>query len=344
MKKTLFFAFFFIITASVFANNFPTKIIYIEGTAERQDHRAFFMSNFELEATALGFTVSKNRAETEFTFMFNVQSHSDEYDPSIKYILRISLIENETGTEMVSFGWAFAELEDMYAHNQFLFHTATVHIPGISEEEWADLAQPRAEDKRWKNKWLYLRASADYPITFYSLQPTGLIGGQGAYTGTFEIPSTVQHMDHKIMPQPGLTVGAELQFLDFMSLEINFQTYLGDPKTYKFFNMALAAQLKYNLIIQNFMLQPYGAFKYHLNTSSVFVELPSFVFGGGIQAGIKAGSQGIIFIDVNFMLSLSDVYMHNPFGDLAPLPEKIHYKMYVLGIGAGYKFGLVDKR
>jgi len=234
MKKTLFFAFFFILTASVFAINFPSRNIYIEGSAEEQDQLDFFMANFQIEASAMGFNISENKDEAEYTFWFHVQSHSDEYDPLIKYLIIISLFDNETGTEMISFGWPFAELEEMYAHNQYLFHMATVHIPGISEEDWIELLQPRAADNRWKNKWIYLRASADYPVVFYILQPTGLIGGQGAYTGTYDSPATVQHMDHKIMPQPGITLGAELQFLNIVSFEMNFQTHLGNPKTYKF--------------------------------------------------------------------------------------------------------------
>ena len=232
MKQTWFFLFFLFAAVSSFATELPKRSLYIEGSAEQSAHRTFFMTNFRMEASALGFTVTDNKDEAAFTFKFHVQGHTSENDPSVKHIISISLIDNETGAEMVSFGWPFSQLEDMYEYNQHVFYIATVLIPGTGEDTTV-IAQA-ADDNKWKNKWLYIRASVDYPVTFYALQGTGLIGGQGSYVGTYESPAYVQHIEHKILPQPGITVGAELQFLNFMSSELNLQFNMGDPKTYAF--------------------------------------------------------------------------------------------------------------
>jgi hypothetical protein len=39
-----------------------------------------------------------------------------------------------------------------------------------------------------------------------------------------------------------------------------------------------------------------------------------------------------------------DVVMHNLERSLYPEPAEIHYKRSQLGIGVGYKFGLLDKK
>ena len=347
MRKTSFFVVFLLFAVSSFVIALTNRSIYIEGTVEQPAHMAFFMTNFGLEASALGFSVSDDKDQAGHTFNFQVRSHADEYDPSIRHIIFISLVNNETDIEIVSFGWPFAELEDMFEYNRFLFHTAAVHIPGLNEVvevvELVEVVMEAPVDDSWKNKWLYLRASVDYPITFYMLQPTGLIGGQGAYAGPFDNPAFVQHLDHKIFPQPGITLGAELQFLDYLSFELNLQMHMGDPENLYFFNMATGAQLKYIKKTRNFMFQPYGAFQLPLNVSPEFSKFPSYAVGAGIQVGVRGGSSGAFFIDLNYMLFPGDVYMKNPYGDLAPNPSEIHYKRFTIGIGIGYKYGLYDR-
>ena len=343
MKKISFYIFFLVLAYSSYAIDLPNRSLYIEGTAEEPEHSAFFLTSFSMEAIAMDFIVTDNKDEAGYTLNFHVQSYTDEYDPSLNYIILISLINNETDTEIVSFGWPYAELEEMYEHTQFVFNNAVIFIPGISEDDLENLIQAATVDNRWKNKWLYLRVSLDYPITFYQLQPTGLISGQGAYMGPYDSPTSVQHLDHKVIPQPGFTLGFEWQFINILSLELNFQGNLGDPETYYYFNAMAGAQLKYNFKTRYFLLQPYGAFIFPFNISPEFSKFPPLSLGAGIQAGIKGGKSGVVFIDLNCMFTPGDVYMHNPYGDLAPSPSEIHYRRFVFGLGIGYKFGFIDR-
>ena len=342
-RKSLFLIFLFLATAS-FAIEIPNRTIYIEGSAEQSlDQKIYFLDNFRMEAEAKGFTVTNKKEEAGYTFNFHVQNHVDEFNPSITSIILISLINNETGMELISFGWLFSEIDTMYEFNQFLFYNAIVYIPGISDDDLANLIQAAAIDDRWRNKRLYLRASFDYPVVFYALQPDGLIRGQGAYSGTFNNPSDVQHLEHIIIPMPGFTFGVEYQFLNFMSAELNFQVHMGDPRRRFYINTAFGAQLKGIIRTGNFMLQPYGAFSMPLNISSSFRKHPPYSFGAGIQAGIKGGDSGVIFVDLNFMFTPGIVRIRNYFNDLAPNPPSIKYRRFVIGIGAGFKYGFFDR-
>jgi len=87
----------------------------------------------------MGYRVVDSKDQAGFTYRFDVQRFSDEYDPSIRFIVLITLFYNQTNMEMVSFGHPFADIDDMYAHTQFLFYRAAVLIPSISDATVAEL-------------------------------------------------------------------------------------------------------------------------------------------------------------------------------------------------------------
>jgi len=331
----------FFMAAYSFAIELPNRIIYMEGTAEQEAHKDFFMTMFMEEADAAGLTVTSIREDAGFIFGFQVQSYTSVHDPLINYLVLISLVENETGTEMVSFGWPFIELDDMYEHIHLLFSMGVALIPEhpIGEMEPGVAFVP--PDTRWQHQRFYLRLSIDYPITFYELQSTGLRQGAAYIPGPIVV--NTQHLDHIIMPRPGITVGLEWVFHNFVSAEVNFQGNLGDPATYEFFNMAIGAQLKGIIRTRNLMIQPYGAISVPLNISPEFHEFPPFAAGGGAQIGIRGGRTSSIFLDVNFMVSIGDVRRYNPFG-ASFRPDFIHYRRFVVGFGIGYKFGFINRR
>jgi len=343
MKKLLFLLIFVVFSVSSYAIDLPNRSIFMEGTASVAAHRTFFMNNFRMEAAALGYTVTENRNQAGFTFKFEVHNHSDEDDPSIKFIVLITLTYNETNMEMVSFGWPFADIEDMYEYNQFVFYKAAVLIPGVSDDDIAALAQSAgsAVDNSWQNQLIYFRISVNYPISCYQLQPDGLFGGNAVWAAPWP-PTDYQNIENQIMPQPGVTVGLEFQLLNFLSLEFNFQAVLGDMKDNTFINMAVGAELKFPIKLSSIVFQPYGAFLYPLNVSPVFAEYPDFFFGGGLQIGVRGGKSGSFFIDVNYMTSLTDVYRRNPYEHYQE-PEVIRYNRFVVGLGIGYKFGFFDR-
>jgi hypothetical protein len=232
----------------------------------------------------------------------------------------------------------------VYEYSRILFQNATLYIPLVYTEE-LNIAQEIS--RGWKNKWIYLRASFDYPITFYLLKSDGLMGGIGLYNN--DIPPRPSPIGHEIIAMPGATVGVEFQLLNFFSLEINFQFSMGDTRNNLFFNTAVGLESKIPIKFDNIMLVPYGAFVYYLNVSPIFNEFPPFALGAGVQLCAKAGKNGAFFVDVKYMFSFSDAVMHNPYlafpadRQLFPEPPVIHYNRSVLGIGIGYKFGLFDR-
>jgi hypothetical protein len=363
MKKTLFLTALLLLAISSFAqDDIPNRYIFIDGTADTAEHLDFFMRNFQMEADAAGYTITGSKAEAAHTVLFNVgpntATSSDRRDQQTppddnKYVIKISLVSNEDNFEILFFDFFFTDLEEMYVHNRNLFQTATLYIPPFTED---DMIEPL--DNRWKNKWIYLRLSFDYPITFYLLQSTGLKAERGLYNGDFDNPSIITPIGHEIIAMPGLTAGVEFHILNFFSLELNLQMSMGDTRSNMFFNIAAGAELKFPIKFKNTMLIPYGAFTYPLNIGSdklgvskkVFSEFPPYAVGGGVQFCARGGKHGAFFVDVKYMFSFSDAVMYNPYlvypenARYAPNPPVIHYKRSVVGIGIGYKIGFFDKK
>jgi hypothetical protein len=340
MKKAVFFTLLLVLSISSLAAQLPNRSIFFEGTSVLPEHRTFFLNNLAMEAGALGYPITGNKAEAGYIFRFNVQRYTDE-NPNTQFIIIVTLVLNEGDVELVSFGWPYASLDEMYEFNQFVFFKAAVLIPAIGETE---LAAAQAPDTSWQDKWLYLRASLNYPIVFYSLNKgKGLFKGAAYAEDPLGLPENLIPLENIILPSPGLTLGVEAQFLDFMSFELDLQMTMGDPKTLLSLNLAAGAQLKYIHKTPDYMISPYLAFSYPLNKSSQFDEFPLFEFGGGVQFGVKGTCSGAFFLDVSYMMSLTEVARHNPYGDLAPEPPLIHYNRFVFGIAIGYKHGFFDR-
>jgi len=341
MKRALFLTVLSLLAASSFAD-IHHRNLFIEGTASRTDHYEFFMKNFTLEAEGAGYNVTRNKNESAFTFNFNANSNAIRNN--YQYLVKISLFRNEDGFEVTTIDFFYNYIDEVYEYTRTLFQNATLYIPIYTTEE-LNAAQGRFDN--WKNKWIYLRASFDYPISFYLLNDSELKGGAGLFNSENDAVSPI---DHKIIAMPGATVGLEFQFLNFMSIELDFMVSMGDTRNNLFINMAAGLELKFPIKFDNIALVPYGVFVYPLNVSTdVFDEFPLFAFGAGIQLCARAGRYGAFFIDVNYTFSLSQAVMHNPYlafpkdKQLFPEPAVIHHDRSIIGIGVGYKFGLFDR-
>jgi len=366
MKKVCFVIILVFFAAFSYADDVieaipPNNNIFVEGTATREDHREFFQENFLMEATALGYTITEDKSEAGYIYRYNVVPNMVMYNDGIKrlpppdepqYVIQMSVIRNEDDFEVLSYSFPFSDLNEIYEYNQFLFFRA--NLPYAEGEEKVVYVFP---DTSWRNKWIYLRVSIDYPITFFLLQPDGLYEKVALYNGDikttndFSIP-----LNHIFTAMPGLTLGIEVQFLNFMSIEGNFQISLGDTVKTWFFNMAWGAQLKFPLkFADNLMIEPYAAFTHQFKTpKDVFKEFPPFSIGGGVQLCTKGGKDGAFFVDVNFMYSLKKAAMKNQTEYYSASekktkswfknPEVINYQRFVIGLSAGYKYGLFNRK
>ncbi|MCL2128260.1 MAG: hypothetical protein FWH38_08395, partial [Treponema sp.] len=234
--------------ASSFASDLESVNIHIEGTATLEEHWDFFMNNFAIEAAGAGYTVVEDKDEAEYTLQFQAEPYEEE-NPG-EFSVQITVVRNEDGAEVLCFDYYFTSLDEINELNQFLFFQATISIPRPKEVEVETVTEtvyetvfetvveeklvPVPESDDWRNKWLYARVSADYPITFYKLKGDGLIGGVAVYEGPYDSPTRVSPLDNSIVAMPGVTVGAELQFLNWMSVEPFFQLTLGRPGFYMF--------------------------------------------------------------------------------------------------------------
>ena len=361
MKKTRFLLLFLVFSGAIFTLEAQNRRIFFEGTSGRPDHIAFFRENFQLEATASGYTVVANRDDAGYTFSFRIAPNTIVYEDGVEepappdepqFNIIITFIKNEDNVELATFDFPFSTLEEMFAYTQYLFLRAAVLIPPLDESDFT--AQ---EDNEWQNKWLYLRVSAGFPFTFYQLMGNGLVGGKGVYAGTSkENPGSTMPLDNKVVALPGFTLGAEVQFLSFMSAEVVLQADLENLNNTNFVNMAAGVELKFPLkmlkMARNINLAPYGKFLFPMNLSSpsifdstkIFDSQPKFALGGGLQFGIRGGKSGSVFFDINYMNYLGDAVMINPYDPEYPNPATIHYKRQVFGFGAGYKFGFIQRK
>jgi hypothetical protein len=337
LKKFIIFFIFSVLGGISFAADVNNTTIFLEGTAARPEQLAYFMENFEVEGTAAGYVFAEKKADAGYTFKFRVEPYSNPVDPLSQFIIFISLILNENDSEMLSFGWPFANLEEMYEYNQYIFLRTVINIP--RPEAQTQIVQ---EDDSWRNKWLYVRASFDFPITFYKLMGDGLLDGIAVTdpSGTKAVP-----IDNLVIALPALTLGIEVQIFKWLSVEPQFQAgweYLQDEN---FFTMTAGLEVKFPLkFVKHIMLEPYAAVVMPiLQTKDIFDSFPIIGFGGGLQLGIKAGKPGVLFADVNYMY-FGNTGMHNPFGDYFPEPPVIHYQRSAIGLGLGYKFGLINRK
>ena len=336
MKKILLLPVFLALAFSSFAQKAPDGSLFIEGKAQVESNIEFFSNRFIEEATAAGYTVTESGSEAAYTFKYEI-SEINEMAESNEPVIKINIINNADGEEILNFEYIFNDIYEMYDYIQFLFQKASISIPLPRRNDLIDIG--------WQNKLLYIRLSFDYPITFYALQPDGLIGGIGVYNFNDENKPMVSPEDNKVLVMPGATVGLEFQFLNFMSFELNLQLSLGDPRNNYFINLAAGAELKFPLkFFQHIVIEPYAAFTYPIITSDVFSEFPLFMIGGGIQVGAKGGKNASFFVNTGFMLSLTKAGMKNPYGELFPEPPVIYYNHYVFKLAIGYKFGLIDRK
>jgi len=276
------------------------------------------------------------------------------------YIFQLILKNQKTNKAILLQNLLYLSIEDVYDFFPLLMFNiySKINVKQTPDKQTADI-QTYTDTEDWRNKQLYIRVSFDFPITFYTLKPDGLTVKNGLYNPG---PPTkmAAPLDNKVVALPGMTLGAEKRLFNWLSVEPKLQIgweYLGWEYLNKhkdFLNIAVGLELKFPLkFIKNIMLEPYGAVSYPipiksspvLTATSVFDSYPRFAYGGGLQVGMKGWKQtGSFFIDINYMYYSGDAVISNPYKDLYPEPDVIHYQRTVLGLGMGYKFGVNNRK
>jgi hypothetical protein len=360
-KKKCFFAVFLIAAAgAAFGQSRNDVRIYIPPVIGNPAQADFFRENFTMETSAAGYTVTQDVHEADYSMRLIVRPNTIVYDDGTEepappgehqYILLINLIRNSDNVEVVSLSFGFTELEEMYHHNLSLLYQTMANVPlarTTGEDTLAVISGERKEDDRWRNKWLYLRASFDYITSIYwivSDDDKDFRAGGAAYLND----QSNQHyaIEPRFRPMPGATIGLELQFLNWMSLEANFHMWFGDVIDYRAFIPGIGVQLKFPVKPSSyFMLEPYlaGAASMDIAVGDHIKQFPTFSAGAGIQLGVKGGNMGGFFLDVIGLWPFGEVHTINPYAPALPEPQTLRWNHFVIGVSVGYKIGFFNRR
>jgi len=338
-KQIARFIVFLVLTgAPLFAADSQNMTIGIQGFGNRVDQVTFFREAFMAEAAAAGFKIAEqfDFKYADYGIRFDITPNTNVNEQ--QFIFTISLVRIKDLATMVAATYAFNELEEMVPYTQYLFFRIVANIPGYGTAR---------ENSAWKNKWLYLRLSFDYPITVYELQSNGLAGGAAVYKGEDinDPANDIMLLDNKVMALPGATLGLECQFLDWMSAELGVSVAMEElfSKNY-YYTMTAELELKFPIKTTYLMFEPYAAASYPFLIPDRFAEFPRFSVGGGLQLGFRGGSLGAFFVDINYMHSFQQAVMNNPFGEQYPNPDKIYYRRFLVGLGVGYKIGFLNRK
>jgi hypothetical protein len=324
----------------IFAQSREDVSVYIAPVLASPGQASYFKENFTTETIGAGYSVSDDAKDADYTLKLEVKPNMILYDdgsleqapPDEKqYILHISLVENEENSEVVSFSFAFTSTDEMYDFNLFLLYEAMANVP------MTKFGTIKVQTENWRNKWLYFRASFDYPITFYQLMSPDVLTSDTD-------PSRVLPLEHKISPFPAVTFGLELQYLNWMSTELSFNLSFADPFGHSFIP---AIQIEQKFPIKpsrNFMIEPYAAASFPVATTINSIQFPRLGVGGGVQLGVRGGEMGAFFVDINYVHFLGDVVVKNPWVENYPNPDRIKYTRFVVGLGIGYKIGFFNRK
>jgi hypothetical protein len=342
MKKHLIFMAFFLAACGLFAQSRDDVKVYVPpvsgGVPEQQ---MFFAENFKMELIGANYAVVDDRNNSDYTMNLAItQDVEDTYEDDaggrmvqqIINVLTVSLQDSRDNREILQFSWAFETLEEMYEWNLHLIYQAMANVPLTKLTGVPDT-------NHWRNKWIYVRASFDYPITFYANpDPVAISKTPVPGAGTPDYTK----LDHKVMPYPGMSLGIEFQFLNFMSVEGDFRLNFGDPLSTTLIP-SIDLELKFPLKpSKHFMIEPYGMVTFPTTTATETVDFPRLGLGGGIQLGVKGGSRGALFVDVNYVQYLGNVVTRNT--DTAkPNPATISWNRFAIGLGVGYKIGFLNR-
>ena len=345
MKRAWSLVVFLVVAVSAFAQQSRDDInIFIAPVVASPDQAAYFHDNFSLETRGAGYAVTENSGDADYTLRLEVHPNMILYEDGTEelappdepqFVLNIHLVRNEDDVEIVAFSFPFTDVEEMYDYNLYLLYEAMANVPFTKGGE---------ADERWRNKWMYFRASLDYPIAFYALKGPPFLTEDTTNHGDPNNPQLTP-LNHRISPWLAATVGVEFQYLYWMSTEVNFNISFHDPMSETF---VPSVQIEQKFPIKPaghiyFMIQPYAVVSFPINTSPDVIEFPTTGVGGGVQFGVKGGSMGAFFLDVNYIHYIGEAEVKNRTGYDDGI-STIKYGRFVIGLGIGYKIGFFDRK
>jgi len=339
MKKIIFISFFLLFSATfLYAVNPSDITLIIQGTGSPNFVEGFKLA-LTVEAKAAGYKMTDTLSAAKYNIKFTVEY--DRTEDKSKFV--VNLVKVEDSSVIVSMEYFFADEEEMMLYAQLVFFLLISNLP-------EDVKGAAPEDNTWRDKWLYLNVSFDYSIMFLGLNDKRLKGGIGMWNDLGDIAP----LDNKFGLMPGIGLGLEFQFLNFMSIEPRAQLSLEEiVKSHIIYTALFSVELKFPLkFLKYVVIEPYAAAAYPLRFPAdleIFKSYPEYIFGAGLQVAMKAGKSGALFFDISYMfINYGDTRMWNQFAipdnDLYPYPPDIKHDHSILGVKIGYKFGFFNRK
>jgi hypothetical protein len=326
--------------SGLYAANSKNIKLNIQGTGSNELVEGFKYA-LKIEATAAGYDVTDNMVEAKYIIKFTVAF--DQVQQKSKF--NVSLVKVADSSEIVAMEYLFTDEEEMLLYSQLVFFMLMANLP---EDETGS----GVVDDTWRNKWLYARVSFDYSVMLLALirNEKELVAGSGAYNGPFDAPTMVTFLENKGVPAFGLGLGAEVQFLDFMSVEPGIQaSYEHVEQGYSTLSLLPSLSIKFPLkFFSGFVPEPYISVAYPIRIeleNEIFEKstFPMLAYGGGIQAAVKMGKNSALFFEASYMY-FGEVNINNYFGAFAENPKVIKHNYSLVSFKIGYKYGFFNRK
>jgi len=328
--------------SAIYAANSKNITLNIQGTGSGELVESFKYA-LKIEANAAGYDVTDNLADAKYYIKFTVEF--DQVQQKSKF--NVSLVRVADSNEIVAMEYLFTDEEEMLLYSQLVFFMLMANLP-------EDEVRMAVEDDSWRNKWLYARASIDYSVMLLSLKGKTYLTNDNPANRLISPP-----LEDKGVPAPGIGLGAEVQFLDFMSAELGVQMSYENLNT--MFNMLFSLEIKSPLkFFSGFVPEPYIEVAYPLRFpkgNEIFDNSPKFAFGGGIQVAVKMEKDSALFFEAGYLYYFSGVGMENQYKKdakgqdfytqiiTADSPQDtIKYNYSVVSFKIGYKYGFFDRK
>jgi hypothetical protein len=289
----------------------------VSGVGKSPEDNALFADSLAAEVTANNHIITENQDKANFILTPELSLISGQRPSDQLYLLHITLTDKKTNTIVTEQDLIYSSPEE-----------ADSLLKVTMDKVFSVIADIHRDRTAWRNKLLYLGASAFWsPRIYYgNTQETELLN-------------------------IGAGISAELQFLNFMSVETGaalVPEWIGilyvDGVERHDWVLEIPLLLKFPVKPGIYhLIEPYGGI--HVNYPLYGVgSPPPLSWCAGLQYGIKAGP-GMLFIDARFSMDIDASRNIEIFRFLRKSNNTtvLYSNRYQIDAGLGYKFGLISR-
>jgi len=296
---------------SLSAQSRTSASIYVSpvtGTGSKPEDNTLFYNQLVIELTDQNYVMVMAQDGADFSLVGTlVQTDEGEFS------FHLELQDNKIGETTVEGELLYETVDDINSQFPVLVSTLLYTIP--------DDPIPKAGtgiNDEWRNKWLYVGASA--------------IWSPRIYTGT-ETSTNLLSI--------GGGISAEFHVLNFLSLEAGLEFAQDMVKIND--KDEMCSLLEIPLLIKGvfkpgkwFMLEPYAGVQLNIPFESTTKAPATFL--AGLQYGVKAGP-GTFFVNARFGMDIGDFNV-----EATSDHDGFSFKRTTIHVGVGYKFGLINRK